>query len=186
MNNKKIKASLVGCFLLIGLMLAAPTLAMICPVCTIAIAGGIGLSRWLGVDDAVSGVWVGGLIISGIIWLLRWLDKKQIRFKFRWPAITISFYLVVIIPLYRMGIMGHPCNKFCGIDKLLFCNIDKLLLGIIGGSIAFLISNWFSNFLKKKNQGKAFFPFQKVILPISFLIILSIIFFYLTKCGIIR
>ncbi|MDP3052929.1 MAG: hypothetical protein Q8N22_03200 [bacterium] len=160
-----------------GLLTARLTLA-VCPVCTIAIAGGIGLSRWLGVDDAVSGVWVGGLIISGIILFLNWLDKKEIHFKFRRLVVAVLFYFVVVLPLYWAGIMGHPYNKFCG--------MDKLLLGIIGGSAAFLIGNWFSNFLKKKNQGKALFPFQKAVLPISFLIILSAIFFYLIKCRVIR
>jgi len=157
--------------------LANQTLA-VCPVCTIAIAGGIGLSRWLGVDDSVSGILIGGLIISSIIWFLYWLNKKQIRFKFRWLAIAILFYLMVILPLYWSGIMGHPDNKFFGIDKLLF--------GIIAGSLAFFLGHSLSNFLKKKNQGKAFFPFQKLILPISFLIILSVLFFYLIKCGVIR
>lgn len=160
-----------------GLLTAQFALA-VCPVCTIAIAGGVGLSRWLGVDDSVSGIWVGALIISSIIWLLHWLDKKQIRFKFRWVIVTVLFYLVIILPLYWAGIIGHPYNQFCGIDKLVF--------GIIGGSLAFLIGNWLSNFLKKKNQGKAFFPFQKVVLPISFVIILSVIFFFLVKCDIIK
>lgn len=160
-----------------GLFTAQLTLA-VCPVCTIAIAGGVGLSRWLGIDDAVSGIWIGGLIISSAIWFLNWLDKKQIKFKFRWLVVVALFYLVVILPLYWAGIMGHPYNKFCG--------MDKLLLGIIGGSLVFLIGNWFSDFLKKKNQGKAFFPFQKVVVPISFLIILSMIFYYLVKCKIIK
>jgi len=177
MNLKKIKTFFISVISLFGFFLAKQSLA-VCPVCTIAIAGGVGLSRWLGVDDSISGVWIGGLTLSSVIWFLHWLDKKQIRFKFRWLTVAILFYLVVILPLYWARIMGHPYNKFCGIDKLLF--------GIIGGSIVFLIGNWFSNFLKKKNQGKAFFPFQKLILPISFLVILSVLFFYLIKCGVIR
>lgn len=146
----------------------------ICPVCTVAIAGGVGLSRWLGIDDSVSGVWVGGLIVSSIIWFLRWLDKKQIRFKFRRIIIAALFYLTIIIPFYWAGIIGHSCNKLWG--------ADKLLLGIIVGGQFFLAGNGISDFLKKKNQGKAFFPFQKVIMPISFLVILSVIFYFLTKC----
>jgi len=174
MNIKKIKPFFISAILLFGLLLAKQSLA-VCPVCTIAIAGGIGLSRWLGVDDSVSGVWVGGLIISSIIWFLYWLDKKQIHFKFRRLIVAALFYLIVVLPLYWTGIIGHPYNKFCGMDKLLF--------GIISGSVAFLIGNWLSNLLKKKNQGKSFFRFQKVVFPILFLIILSAIFFFLVKCG---
>jgi len=155
-----------------GVLAAHLTLA-VCPVCVIAIAGGVGLSRWLGVDDTISGVWVGGLIVALIIWFLNWLDKKQFKFKFRWFVISALFYALTIIPLFWAGIMGHPYNKFWG--------IDKLLLGTIGGSLAFLIGNWLSDFMKKKNQGKAFFPFQKLVLPISALIILSAAFYFIVK-----
>lgn len=160
-----------------GLLAARLTLA-VCPVCTIAIAGGLGLSRWLGVDDTVSGVWIGGLIVSSVIWFLNWLDKKQIRFKFRWFIIAVFSYLIVIIPLYWSKIIGHPYNKFLGIDKLIF--------GIIAGSLGFFLGDYLSNLLKIKNQGKAFFRFQKVVLPISFLIILSLILYILIKYDIIK
>ena len=160
-----------------GLLTARLTLA-VCPVCTIAIAGGLGLSRWLGVDDTVSGVWIGGLIISSVIWFLDWLNKKQIRFKFRWFIITAFSYLIIILPLYWSKIIGHPDNKFLGIDKLIF--------GIIAGSLVFFLGDYLSNFLKSKNQGKAFFRFQKLILPISLLIIFSTVFYFIIKYEIIK
>lgn len=151
----------------INLVLALPARA-VCPVCTIAVCAGVGLSRWLGVNDLISGVFVGGLIVSLIIWFLNWLDKRQIRFKMRWLIVAVLFYFIVVAPLYWLGIIGNPLNKFYGIDRLLF--------GIISGSLVFFISVLLHNFLKKKNQGKSYFPFQKVVLPISFLIITSLIF----------
>jgi len=146
----------------------------ICPVCTIAVGAGVGFSRWLGIDDLISGIWLGGLIVSTIIWFLNWLDKKQIRFKFDWLVISFLFYLIVITPLYFSGIIGHPFNKFCGLDKIIF--------GLIFGSLSFLIGFWLNNFLKKKNNGQVFFPFQKVALPILFLIITSLIFYLIISC----
>ena len=139
-----------------------------CPVCTIAVGAGVGLCRYLGIDDLISGTWIGGSIVSLIFWTIDWLNKKQIHFLFRKISVSVFFYFIVITPLYWLDILGHPFNKFWGIDKLLF--------GIIAGSFAFILSVLFHNFLKKKNQGKSFFPFQKVVLPISFLIILSLIF----------
>jgi hypothetical protein len=68
----------------------------------------------------------------------------------------------------KIGIIGHPQNKFWGIDKLIF--------GIFVGTIVFLFSILFEDYLRKKNQGKAYFKFQKVIIPILFLTILSLIF----------
>jgi len=52
---------------IVDLFLPSYALA-VCPVCSIAVAGGVGLSRWLGIDDTISGIWIGGLIISLAIW----------------------------------------------------------------------------------------------------------------------
>lgn len=162
------KLTFLFSFLFLGLLTPGFSQA-VCPVCIIAVGAGVGLCRWWGIDDLISGTWIGGLIVSIIIWVLNWLDKKSVKFKFRRLTVIILFYFIVIIPLYQMGIMGHPLNKFWGIDKLLF--------GIISGSLVFVISVWLNNFLKKKNQGRVFFPLQKVVLPILFLLITSLIFY---------
>jgi hypothetical protein len=149
-------------------LLAFPFFARaVCPICTIAVGAGVGLCRYLGIDDTISGTWIGGLIISLIAWTIDWLNKKNIRFLFRKILTTIFYYAIIIIPLYKMNIMGHPQNKLWG--------MDKLLAGIIVGSVVFILSVLFNDFLKKKNQGKVYFPFQRVIIPILFLIIASYI-----------
>ena len=170
--NKKIFSAILTAFFLSFLVINQAQ--AICPVCTIAVGAGVGLCRWLGVDDVLSGIWIGGLIISMIGWSLNWLEQKQIRFKLRWLAVATAFYLLTIIPLYISGIMGHPFNKFWG--------VDKLLLGIIFGSLAFILAVWSNDFLKKKNQGKVFFPFQKVAIPLLFLIITTFIFHRIVGC----
>lgn len=140
-----------------------------CPLCTIAVGLGVGLSRWLGIDDLISGAWIGGLITSMVLWFLNWLKKRGIQFKFLWLIVFAFSYSIFIIPLYLTGIMGHPLNKFLGIDRLLF--------GIIFGALAFIISFLLHNFLRKKNQGKVYFPFQKVVIPILFLLLASFILY---------
>ncbi len=171
--NKKLSIALTVIFLLN--FLAVNQAQAVCPVCTIAVGAGVGLCRWLGIDDVLSGIWIGGLIVSMIGWTLSWLDKKQIRFKLKWLLVSAFFYLMVILPLYSMEVMGHPYNKFWG--------MDKLLLGIIVGSMVFLLAIWFNELLKKKNQGKVFFPFQKVAIPLSFLIIATLVFHYIVGCN---
>jgi hypothetical protein len=147
----------------------------ICPVCTIAVGAGIGLAQWMGIDDSITGLWVGGFIVSLILWTINWLNKKNIRFPVPGRAIlvVVGYYALVIIPLYLKGIMGHALNTMWG--------IDKLLLGIILGSVVFLIGGCWYGYLKRKNNNHAYFPFQKVVMPIAPLIILSIIFYFLTK-----
>jgi len=147
----------------------------VCPICTVAVGAGVGLSRWLGIDDSITGLWVGGLVVSMITWTISWFDKKNIRFKGRAILTILGYYLFIVVPLYFLGIMGNPLDTLCA------CGLDKLLLGIIVGSFGFWFGASWYYYLKEKNQGRAYFPFQKVVMPISPLIILSIIFYFLTK-----
>jgi hypothetical protein len=147
----------------------------VCPVCTVAVASGVGVSRSLGVDDLIIGLWIGGLITSMIMWSLDWLKQKNIKFKFMGTIITIIYFALIIVPLFAMNMVGDPANIFCG------CGLDKLLVGIIGGSIAFWFGASWYEYLKEKNNNKAYFPFQKVVMPILPIIILSIMFYFLTK-----
>ena len=153
------------------LLLATPASAM-CPVCTVGVIAGLGLSRWLGIDDTVSGIWIGGLLMSLTGWTVNWLESKKWNFKGSPFVCAIMYYGLVIWPLYTKEIIGHPFNTFWG--------IDKLVLGIIIGSIFFCAGAILYKYFKKKN-GKAHFPFEKVVLPISPLVILSIVFYFLTK-----
>ncbi|MCX6759904.1 MAG: hypothetical protein NTW46_00990 [Candidatus Nealsonbacteria bacterium] len=153
----------------ISIFFAKSALA-VCPVCVVAVSTGVGLCRWLGIDDAISGLWIGGLIVSMIFWTLDWLKKKNINFAYPTIAVSVAYYVLVILPLYFAGIMGHPLNKVLGIDKILF--------GVICGSIIFLLSVWLHNYLKTKNQGKSYFPYQKVVIPVALLLALSVFFYY--------
>lgn len=159
-------------FLLTGLVLVKKALA-ICPVCTIAVGAGVGLSRYLGVDDTVSGIWIGGLTVSMIMWTINWFNKKNIRFAGRKIATTVVYYGLIVVPLFYTGLMGHVLNKLWG--------IDKLLIGIILGSILFLVFGQWYQVLKKKNNGRAYFPFQKVVMPVLPLVILTVIFYFITR-----
>jgi hypothetical protein len=153
---------------LAGILFIPISAKAVCPICTIAVGAGVGLCRWLGIDDTISGTWIGGLILSMSFWLLNWLDNKQVQFKFRKLSVIALFYVITVVPLYFMGIIGHPYNKLWG--------IDKLVIGIIAGSIVFLCSLYLDGLLRSRNNGKVFFPFQKVVLPVLILTITSVIF----------
>lgn len=144
-----------------------------CQVCTIGVVAGLGLSRWFGVDDTIFGLWVGGLLVSVTGWTVNWLKTKKINFKGMIIVTAIVYYASVIIPLYWKEIIGHPLNKLWG--------IDKFIIGIAFGSVIFAIAVLLYEVMKKKNGGHAHFPFEKVVIPISSLIILSAIFYFITK-----
>lgn len=157
-----------------SLLFAKQALA-VCPICTIAVGAGVGLSRWLGIDDSISGLWIGGLTVSMITWTLSWFDKKNIRFSGRMWITIIGYYLLIVVPLYFMGMISNPANAVYSTW------LDPLLIGIIVGSIGFWFgASWYFD-LKEKNGGHAYFPFQKVVMPVGPLVLFSIIFYFLTK-----
>ena len=170
------KTVILSTLLFLG-MASAGAAKAICPLCVVAIGAGLGLSRWLGVDDVVSSVWIGALLVAMIIWTLVEMKKHNWRFPFDTAIISLAYYLLTFIPLYYAGIVGHPLNKIFGVDKIVF--------GTIIGTIVFLISIWFHNFLKSKNNGKSFFPYQKVVIPVIILLLTSLIFYILLVWKII-
>jgi len=146
----------------------------VCPVCVVAVGAGLGLCRWLGVDDTISGLWIGALIMALVLWTLVEFRKKNWNFKYSAAVIGFVYYALIIWPLYALKIMGHPLNTVFGIDKLLF--------GIIIGTFVFIFSYWLNLYLKSKNQGKVYFPYQKVVIPAVVLFVFSLIFYLIIKC----
>lgn len=149
----------------------------VCPICVVAIGAGLGLSGWLGVDDVVSSIWIGALLVSMILWTLMEMKKRKWRFIYDAPIISLTYYLLVFVPFYYSGIIGHPLNKIFGIDKIIF--------GTIIGTLIFTFSYWVHQYLKQKNNGKSFFPYQKVVIPVVVLILTSLVFYLLLTWKII-
>ncbi|MFH1601657.1 MAG: hypothetical protein ABIB61_01735 [Candidatus Shapirobacteria bacterium] len=160
--------------LLFLLVLAFPTPAhAVCPVCTVAVAGGLGISRWLGIDDAVTGVWIGGLILSSGLWLADWIGKKGWRVPFKELISIILFYLFVIPPLYWAKMIGLPGNNLWG--------VDKIVLGTIIGSILFMCGVWLDKWFRTTNEGKVYVYYQKVIAPMFLLTLGSFVLYLITN-----
>jgi hypothetical protein len=160
-----------------------------CPVCTVTVIAGLSISRILGIDDVVSSVWIGGLILSLSFITFDWLEKSKWREKIY--ALVCKFkcgmtefqalkfwvislmYSFVIIPLLLSHTIGIARNTLWG--------IDKIILGTAVGSIVFLIGIWADRSVRKARDGKQLFHFQKVIFPVLALTIASLVFFFITK-----
>lgn len=164
-------------FLVIFISFSLPAYA-VCPVCTIAVGAGVGIAEEFGVDDVIIGLWIGGLTISLVFWTLDWIKKKKIKSAWAEPLTIFLYFFMVIVPLFFIKTNGYPIigkelNKFWG--------VDKILLGILIGSLLFFFGARSYEYLKKKNNGRAYFPFQKVAMPIAPLAIASIIFYFITR-----
>jgi hypothetical protein len=145
----------------------------VCPVCTVAVGAGVGLSRWLGIDDVVTGLWIGGLVVSLSVWTCTWLEGRRIGFPGLRVAVSLSYFLVALVPLHLAGIAGSPLNTLWG--------VDRIVAGTAIGSLAFLAGARSYAIVKERHGGHAWFPFQKIVMPIAPLIVLSFLFYFASK-----
>jgi hypothetical protein len=171
---KKVRKFLVFLFMALASLLLPQTALAVCPVCTLAVGAGLGLSRFLGVDDTISGVWIGGLILSSSFWLLDWLKKKSPKFLIINYKLLIIFamYALILGPLAWTEIIGHPFNRLWG--------IDKLIVGTAFGSLAFWLSLWLDKKVRKM-RGKQLFNYQKIVFPVGLLLLSSILVWIIIK-----
>lgn len=156
-------------------LVALPARA-ICPVCIVAVGAGLGLSEYLGIDDSIAGLWIGGLLVALSVWTINYFNNKKWTWgnkNLRDLTIFLLYYVLTIWPLWAKNLIGPLGHRLFG--------IDKLILGIIVGSIFFALANWAYQGLKAKNNGHAYFPYQKVVMPVATLLILSFIFYFITR-----
>lgn len=142
-----------------------------CQVCTIGVAAGVALSKYVGVDDLISGIWIGALLIYLTLWSTLWISQKNVNKIISFLISFIFWYTLTLVTLKNYNFINNPLNKIF--------YTDKLLLGIIIGTILLPLGINLSEFIKRKNNNKVLFPFQKVIIPISILVIVSLIIYFL-------
>jgi hypothetical protein len=145
-----------------------------CPICTVTVIAGLGLSRLLGIDDLITSIWIGAFILSFSFVTIDWIKKK-------WPKLPTTYYqLPTFVLIYLLVLIPLKLNHSIGIPKNTFWGIDKIILGTFIGSVVFLIGVWADKYQRRKFK-KIFFPFQKVVFPVSILIITSLVFYFVMK-----
>jgi hypothetical protein len=139
-----------------------------CAVCSIAIAGGLGVAKMLGVDETAVGVWCGAFLFVLAQWTITYLAKKNIK---KWWISSLSYLLwfSAIIPLY----IGENPSIIFNLNTIL--GVDAFLVSIVFGTLTLICSIKLYQYMKEKNK-KPHFPFEKVALPIFSLIVESILF----------
>jgi len=155
------------------LKLAVPALTLIpyaaqaqCPVCTAAVLVGLEGARRMGVDEAIVGVWAGGLFLALIFMVWNIMRSKGVKNPL-WYLLPVVGPVAVLVTMWMLKI-GFGVGTLFG--------VDKFLLGILVGAVVFFIATRWYFRLKKKNGGKSWFPFQKVVWPVSALLIASAVF----------
>ncbi len=174
-KNKIIGILLIPIISLIGIL---PQVMAMCPFCTAATIIGIGISRELGLDDSIVGVFVGAMIISTALWINNLIVKRNVRRNKRGSnnflralSLTVLMTLLTYITFYFVGLFG-PAN-----DYRIF-GMEKITFGAISGGVVSLIALFASNKIKKNNNGKVLFPYQSMAFTFA-LLLLNVLIFYL-------
>ena len=152
--------------LIINKTFAAP---LMCTMCTVAVASGLGIARLLGVSDLVVGVWFGAIMLAMSEWSMYFLSKKGVNNKILKLLVFLSSYILAIFPY-----IGKNPSVIFNNTKILF--IDSFLFSIVVGSLVLYSSMKLYAYMKNKNNGHAHFPYEKVVLPIFLLLVTSLIF----------
>jgi|SRR3989344_6404832 len=149
-----------------------------CPLCTGAVVAGAVGAKYLGLDIAIFGIFVGAFAISLGLWIS---NKLKSYFKFQSLLIIILSFLLTVLPVLpfvkdttylSLFLFGEPGGL---LNKVYFVN--KLFLGSIIGSMITIFAYYLHNFIKLKH-GKVLFPYQGVVLTILFLILSGIITYF--------
>ena len=142
-----------------------------CAVCTVAIGATLTISRKLGISDNIVAIWSGAFLALVGYWAILWCDKKNIHFFYRNKIIMLLSFSM-IGTLYIKSLIYSP-------EVVLYIfYIDKFLFYSIIGMLIYIYSLKFYSFLKKLNNNKAHFPFEKVFIPLFMLTMISIIVYY--------
>jgi len=134
-----------------------------CPICIITVGGGMILAQKLGVDDLLASIWIAGLNTVISFYLANKIKKPRIN-PYLLAALTNS---LAVIYFFATNQIVPGVNQVLGVDKILLGQF----LGLFLVSFAYLTDR----FIRSKNGGKVLFNYQRVVLPVSYLIAVTIL-----------
>ncbi len=154
---------------------AVQSVAAHCPLCAAATAGGVGVTRFLGVDDTVVGTFIGGFVVSTGLWFNKWIRKKKSGKDFlpyQATIILLASLAFTVLTFYMAGLLGKDSSY------LLF-GVDKLVLGTVAGTAISLAAFALHKRIRAV-KGRSFFPYQGIILTIGALTLTALTFYLVT------
>lgn len=133
-----------------------------CPLCVAGAAVGITLTRWIGVDDSITGVWIAALLGASSFWFYSWLLTKKLKFVEKYkvvlkPAIYILVFVSTLWSFYKFQLIIRMSQLF---------GLDKLTFGMVAGGILFYLIDII--------RIKHYFPYQKIVISLGTMTILSL------------
>ena len=141
-----------------------------CPICIVTVGGGMYLAKKLGIDGFLVSLWISGLNTAISFWA-----ATKINHRIFGSPIVLSILMVALTLSYFVFTdqTGGATNKVLGLDKIIF--------GQILGMFIWFLGIFVDRYTRKLNGGKILFPYQKVVFPISILLIFTVLFKILFK-----
>ena len=136
-----------------------------CPVCIVTVGGGLLIAKKLGIDDLLVAIWISSLNTALSFWIARSMKVNILKNPLLW---TFGLFITSIVYLYFSKQIGHSGNTLWGIDKVVF--------GMTTGLVVSLMAIGIDQLLRRTHNGKVYFPYQKVIIPLLLLIGSTLIF----------
>jgi hypothetical protein len=152
---------------ILGTLFFAGAANAVCPVCTVAVGAGLATLEIWGVDILLAGIWAGAFTMVMVFWTAKWMSKHNFQNALWYLADFILWYG------FLAGIYLLPQFKY---GAATIWGYDKLMVGIMSGTIVYFVAEKFNAALRRRNHGKSYFAFQKVVVPIVALSILTAAF----------
>ena len=152
-----------------GVLAMLPTAAVAnpaCPICTIAIGAGVGVAESLGVPSVVVGIWAGALLTLLGYWMIKFFDKRG--WKFWGRDVLLIGVSVAMIGFAYVGDLQYTPQEIWSVIYL-----DPILFGALLGMVVLIVVEKLYEWMKRKNGGHAHFPFERVVLPVVALALVS-------------
>lgn len=156
---------------LLSFIVIMPRVVAHCPLCTAATIVGVGVTRSLGWDDSIVGVFVGAMIVSSALWMNNILKKRNMGGSafLRVGSITVAVFVLTVLSLYFAGLFG-PANTYR------IFGMEKILFGSISGAIVSFAAFFASNEIKRRNDGKTLFHYQTMVFTVGALVLNALLF----------
>jgi len=148
---------------LVSPLFFAPAALAHCPLCVAGAGAGLTLSRWIGIDDSITGVWLAAFLGAMAFWSEVLIKDRELKLRLR-PLIYIGIFVATIWSFYKFNLIVKHGEIF---------GMHKLIFGMVVGGIAFYLVDVIDDLLIKK-YGKVFFPYQRIIVSLGSMLTLSV------------
>lgn len=144
-------------------LILAPAALAHCPLCTVGAGAGLALSRWLGIDDSISGIWIAALLGATSLWFANSLKKKYLPYQ--------NYFIYWFVLLTTIG--SFYAFKLVDEHAGLIVGVPKAIFGIASGGLVFYLVDLLNIYIRKY-KGKVLFPYQGIVFSLGAMLLLSL------------